>query len=267
MSLSVGEAQFISSCIKNGIRFDERSLDEFRSITIDLDSIPQACGSVRIRSGRKIDIIVAIKSEITNPLPEYPDRGMVSFSLEDTSVSIDDNKHDYEILISKIQNIILSLLPMDLVSQLCIVPEKYVWKLIIDCQILCTDGGVNGLDFISIGVNYALNQCSLPKVYEETSGDATNQLIVDDKIMLKLNTDSLVQTITLAFYFEENRVHFISDPSSDEEKCANGVIVFGFNCLHELSFSRFMSGALPIASFIEAARVALLIHRGLFPKK
>lgn len=246
IQLSEGESGFIKSAIHNGIRLDGRLNNQYREISIDLNPIPQACGSVRVKSGSSVEVVVAVKADITVPSFDKPDSGDVCISIDDSSNALDDNRYDYEILISQLHSLLSGCVSEEFKKQLCIVPGKFAWRLTADCLIFCSDGGLFATDMLSLGLICALKECTLPTVRFESSGDATSQLLLDQEKVCRFEVSSIPQLVSLAVFEQNSSVDslFIVDPTQKEEICADALVVVGTSSSAGIVSVRTISGLL-----------------------
>ena len=81
MNFSEGERAFVAQCAANGCRLDGRGARDFRHFTTQLDVVPQATGSARVRLG-KTDVFVGVKVELGEPTEETPDCGRIEFFVD-----------------------------------------------------------------------------------------------------------------------------------------------------------------------------------------
>ena len=81
MNISVGERQYIAASTAKGCRLDGRGTEAFRRVAAQLDVVPQATGSARVRLG-KTDVFVGIKVELGQPAVDAPDCGRIEFFVD-----------------------------------------------------------------------------------------------------------------------------------------------------------------------------------------
>lgn len=67
--------------LEQGIRFDNRKLDEYREVVIEEGVSKNAEGSARVKIG-ETDVIVGIKLTIDKPYPDIPDEGTMMVGVE-----------------------------------------------------------------------------------------------------------------------------------------------------------------------------------------
>ncbi len=149
-----------------GIRRDGRGLKDFRDLQIEDSVLPQVNGSAHVRLGNVTEVICSVKLDISEPVNNVPDRGLVTFSLDfSPSCRLDlDDRHRTDLsktLAERLQNILLGSSSIDLES-LCIIRGKYCWLVHIDVLVYQLDG--DPLDICSIASYVALKCTRVPKV-------------------------------------------------------------------------------------------------------
>lgn len=81
MNISDGERDYIVECITQGCRADGRGLLACRRAITELDVVPQATGSARVRLG-ETDVFVGVKVELGEPHDAAPDCGRIEFFVD-----------------------------------------------------------------------------------------------------------------------------------------------------------------------------------------
>ncbi len=71
----------VHNLLQKGVRIDNRKHDEYRSISVQKNVIPNANGSALARIG-KSQVLAAVKFDIGAPYPDKPDEGTMSFNAE-----------------------------------------------------------------------------------------------------------------------------------------------------------------------------------------
>jgi len=71
----------IKEYLGRGKRFDGRTPEEFRKITIEKDISKKAEGSVRVRLG-KSEVLVGVKMSVVEPYPDSQDEGVLMTTAE-----------------------------------------------------------------------------------------------------------------------------------------------------------------------------------------
>lgn len=181
LKLSASERQYILDGIRDNIRADGRSRNQFRQYTIVTgqqsdDSVgrgPQqhreqpalilSNGSARVffASGAT-HIICSVKAELSHPSPEKPTMGQFEIHVDSLTSAAsrrkteEDNNHLKSILSALLVTHLLDL------EALCIAPG-YAWKLNVDLLVL-SGTAANLVDPCSHVIQAALQQTLLPNV-------------------------------------------------------------------------------------------------------
>src|ERR1700733_5493925 len=87
--LSSSERDFVVQGVAAAIRSDGRELHQFRPFLVELNPVPQAAGSARIKLGRT-DILVSIKTDLGPPDLNEPLLGKVQCAVECSAGSAQD---------------------------------------------------------------------------------------------------------------------------------------------------------------------------------
>lgn len=230
--LSAAERDFIEGGAEQGVRADGRAALDVRPVTLETGVLPNAYGSARVRIGRVTDILVGIKAEVAEPVMETPDEGLLSFSVECSSLASPDfvgrGAADLNAeLVRLLSRLYASSATQRLRKGLCLIGGKKCWVLHIDALVL--DSGGNLFGALSLAVRAALRVVVLPGVVV-IPGEADD----DDDIEVDEETFSLVKfaedapvAVTLSAV-GANRTH-LADCSSEEEVCAKFALTVGVN--------------------------------------
>lgn len=184
----------IKGYLSEGKRFDGRSLDEFRDLTIETGVSNKAEGSARVKLG-KTEVIVGIKMDVVSPYPDSPNKG----NLMVTSELLPLSSPRFESGPPKFPAIELGRLIDRAIREgkfidfekLCIKEGEKVWAVFIDIYSINNDG--NLIDAAGIGAVAALKSAVMPKYDEETEKVAYGEF-TDKKIPLSDKTP-IVTTI------------------------------------------------------------------------
>lgn len=156
--------------LSQGKRFDERALDEFREISVELGFAKNAEGSARVKLG-KTEVIAGVKMDVAEPYPDSKDKG----NLMVTSELLPLSSPRYELGPPKFPAIELGRLidrgiresKFIQLDKLCIKEGEKVWTVMIDIYPLNDDG--NLVDAAGIAAILALKNTKIPK-YDEKEG-------------------------------------------------------------------------------------------------
>lgn len=172
---SAAEQLYTLQGVADDLRDDGRGRLDFRHITLEVGLFPQTSGSARVQLGGA-DVLVAVMTELAEPIAESPDMGCVRVSIGCVSGSVASRLPDYSApnpddriswLEASLQMLYTNKTIPDALRALCIVPGAQCWKLRIHVQLLDVDGCP--LDAISIGVAAALRSTRIPKISATTS--------------------------------------------------------------------------------------------------
>jgi exosome complex component RRP42 len=199
----------IKEFLKEGKRFDERKLEEFRDIIIETGISKKAEGSARVKIG-DTEVIVGVKMDIGEPYPDSQDEGNMTVSAELTPMSSDR----FESGPPRIESIELARIidrgiresKMIDFKKLCIKEGEKVWTAFIDIYTINDDG--NLLDAAGIAAVAALKDSKIPKYNEETGRTMFGEW-TEEKLPLKYS----ILSCTVYKVGEE----LIIDPNREEE--------------------------------------------------
>jgi len=229
--LSAAERAYIQQGIEQNVRYDGRARLDYRPFSVQLDAVPTANGSARIKLDNT-DVTVAVKVEIQEPGYSTPSQGSIVCSVDcSPSVSL-----EYEGLGSQnvntqlscdLERILCDSHTIDL-KQLCIIPGKQVWVLYVDALVL--DSGGNVLDALFLAAKAALKHTKIPAV-DVVEGDKVGELqiaVSDDPFeskSLTLDNDKIPICVSLV----KIGSCVVVDPCIDEESCMAARITVALN--------------------------------------
>ncbi|GIU69889.1 MAG: RNA-binding protein [Candidatus Woesearchaeota archaeon] len=201
----------IIECLDKGIRYDNRSKEEFRDIEIKTGIIETAEGSAYVRCGNT-EVIAGVKMSVDKPFPDTPDEGILMVGAElyplsnpkyeagppdNTAIEV-ARVIDRGIRESKsIDN-----------TKLCISSGEKVWAINVDIAPLNDDG--NLIDVGSIAAVAAILNARFPK-YE------------NEKVNYKIKTDERIpfSKIPVAVTVLKLGNNYIVDPTELEQEAAD----------------------------------------------
>ena len=164
-TLSHTESLYIRRGCESGIRSDGRGVSDYRALQIENSILPHVNGSSRVRLGNGMEAICSVKLDVVQPMPNFPDRGLVTVSADfspSCGLKVDD-RHRAELsgrLRERLQSIILGSSCINLES-LCIIFGKFCWLVHVDFVMCQLDG--DPLDICSIASYVALKSTIVPK--------------------------------------------------------------------------------------------------------
>ncbi len=208
----------ILKLLSKNLRQDQRKLDEFRKIEIELDVVEMAEGSARVKVG-DTEVIAGVKLKIEKPFPDTPDEGILMVNTELTPLS----NPEFESGPPSIESIEIARVidrgireghAMD-VKKLCIEPGEKVWVVNVDICPINHDG--NLLDVGAIAAMAALYSARFPE-------------IEDDKVNYKKKTDKKLPLIEEPLPVTVFKIgdKFLIDPTENEEKVIDSRVTFTF---------------------------------------
>ncbi|MCB9359466.1 exosome complex protein Rrp42 [Candidatus Woesearchaeota archaeon] len=201
--------------LKQGIRADGRSPEEYRDVTIETDVVANAEGSARVRIG-DTEVIAGVKMAIETPYPDTPDQGNFMVNVELLPMS----NPEFESGPPSIDAIELARVTdrgireskaID-TKRLCIEEGKHAWGVIVDiCPI---NAAGNLFDAASIAALAALKNTKLPETDK-----------IDDRLIVnyKKKTDESLPLTKLPIAITINKIEgfLLVDPTSAEEKAVD----------------------------------------------
>lgn len=235
--LSVAEREFIEHGAEQGFRSDGRSSLDLRPVTLETGVLPNASGSARVRIGKVTDILVGIKPEVTQPLQRTPDEGILSFSVECSSLASPDfvgrGAADLNAqLVQMLSRLYASDATRALRQDLCLIATKKCWVLHIDALVL--DSGGNLFGALSLAVRAALRVLTLPGVVViEGEADEDDDIEIDEEeFRFVKHTDDAPVAVTLSVITMSSACSgtaYFADCTSEEETCACFAVTVGVN--------------------------------------
>jgi exosome complex component RRP42 len=233
------DAQKIKEAIKKSKRFDNRKFEEVRDFNIDLDIIPSADGSARIKMGNT-EIIAGIKFVVGEPYPDNPDEGSIIFNLELSGISGPDYSTGRPSIESiefgrVADRVIRSSECIDL-KKLCIKKGEKTFLVFIDSYVINSDG--NLIDAVQYAAMAALLNAKIPKLdddYNIIEKEYTSQALPIDK-----------NKIPVSFTFEKIDGNLLLDPTYAEENASDVRFSIGVVGNNIVSYHKGKTGTLKV---------------------
>lgn len=230
--LSEAERAYIEAGAAQGIRGDGRGMLDLRPVTLETGVLPTASGSARVRIGGVTDILVGVKAEVVEPSVDAPDEGLMSFSVECSSLASPDfvgrGGADLNAELSQLlTRLYASSATRELRRGLALIPGKKCWMLHVDALVLDSGGNLYGA--LSLAVRAALRVVLLPRVFIiPGEADDDDEIEVDEEVFERLSkSEDAPVAVTLSAV--GGRGIYIADSSSEEETCAKAAITMGVN--------------------------------------
>ena len=210
----------IHDYLKEGKRFDNRGLLDYRDVVIETGISINAEGSARVRVG-KTEIVAGVKMNVSEPYTDHEDEGTLITTLELTPTA----SYRFELGPPRIEAIEMARIVDRTVREskyidfkkLCIKKGEKVWSVMLDLFPLNDDG--NLLDVACIAAVAALKDARVP-VFDEETGKVKFGEWTDKKV-------SLAKDIPLLFTFHKIGDHIILDPVVEEEESSDARISIG----------------------------------------
>jgi exosome complex component RRP42 len=195
----------INKLIEKNQRFDGRTREQFRQITIETGYVNRAEGSAMVNLGNT-RVLAGVKSIVGEPFADTPDRGVLTTNAEliplasETFESGPPKQASIE-LARVVDRGIREGHAVDL-SKLCIKPSEEVWINFVDIHALDYDG--NLFDAANIAAVAALKSAIIPAAKFEKGEDYPFPM----------------EHIPISATFAKIAGHLVADPSFDEENVA-----------------------------------------------
>ncbi|MEK6919315.1 MAG: RNA-binding protein [Nanoarchaeota archaeon] len=213
----------IAEYLLQGKRFDGRTAQEFRDITITLGASNMAEGSATVKLG-KTEVIAGVKMNVGTPYPNEEESGTMSVGME--LLPLSSNRYEAgppKFDATEIGRLIdrgLRDSGMIDFKKLCIKVGEKVWMINIDIYSINDDG--NLLDAAGIAAIAALRSAKMPK-YDETTGRVQFGEWTDNALPLDLS----VMPINVTFHKIGDK--FLVDPSAIEEDSSDSRMAIGLS--------------------------------------
>ncbi|KAK8814096.1 hypothetical protein WA158_007958 [Blastocystis sp. Blastoise] len=214
---------FYESFLEKSVRPDGREMNDCRSILVAPGNINTSQGSCIVRIGQTA-MICGLKLEPVKHSGEINETGNIDVSvmlspLCSTKFNVGKPSAESVALSQYLHDLCVNSL-IDL-SDLVIIPKKYVWTLHAD--LICLDYDGNAIDTATYALYGALKTLQIPKVEENVDGE----LIFDYDHCSQLALMNKIHSQTFGFFNQ----YIISDPTSFEEDIMTDrvTIVLGFD--------------------------------------
>jgi exosome complex component RRP42 len=210
----------IRAYLQDGNRFDKRSPEEFREITVETGVSKNAEGSARVKIG-KTEVIVGVKMDVGTPYPDAQDKGNLMVTAELLPLSSPrfesgPPKFPAIELGRVIDRGIRESKFIDL-EKLCIKKGEKVWTVFVDIYSINDDG--NLLDAAGLGAVLALKDAKIPKYDEKT------EMVVYGELTSKKLTLSKETPLSLTIHKIGDSL--IVDPTREEEDISETRVTIG----------------------------------------
>jgi len=199
----------IAELISHGKRLDERGLNDFREVQLEVGVIERAEGSARVRLG-KTEVMVGIKIEIGEPFSDVPNQGVLTVNAELVPLASPKFEpgppNENAIELARVVDRGIRESKAISTEKLCIIPGKKVFIVFVDLWVLNHDGNL-----IDASAMAALAALLNTKIF--------NYEIKDDEIKIKPGYTQLpVVDHPIAVTFAKINDKFVVDPWLVEEQ-------------------------------------------------
>ncbi|GMS89414.1 hypothetical protein PENTCL1PPCAC_11589 [Pristionchus entomophagus] len=225
---SLTERQFVLDGIREGVRTDERGLEDFRQALLVLGKQP---GSALCTIGNT-KVMCAVSASITQPTRSRPHKGIISVEVDMSPMA--SPAHEANRLGNKGLELtrLLEMLLRDSrcidVESLCIRAKKEVWKMRVDVRVLDDDGSL--VDCASLAAATALQHYSRPDV--TVLPECTKIHSEYDKMLVPLSIYHM--PICVTFGISTDLRSTIVDPTERESHYLDGALIIGCNRRREV---------------------------------
>jgi len=135
----------VAELISHGKRLDERGLNDYREVQIEVGIIERAEGSARVRLG-KTEIMVGTKIEVGEPFPDVPNEGVLTVNAELVPLASPKFEpgppNENAIELARVVDRGIRESKAISLEKLCITPGKKVFVVFVDVYVLNDDGNL-----------------------------------------------------------------------------------------------------------------------------
>eukprot|EP00055_Hartaetosiga_balthica_P007830 m.27615 g.27615 ORF g.27615 m.27615 type:complete len:280 (-) comp5960_c0_seq1:75-914(-) len=229
--VSSAEKEFIVGGVDANIRIDGRSREERRPLEVQSGVVSNANGSARAKL-MGTDILVGVKLEVSDPISESPDEGVIEFlvSASRSSVSGLGGRSGGAItrtLTSLLETLHMTASPIDM-KALCIISGEAVWHIKVDILVLQCLGG-NIAECMIAAVKAALEDTTIPNstVVRDSDGNPVDFDLSSDPFDV-FHLEGAKRFPTVVHYGVIGNRYFL-DPTLEEEACCDSVVLVGIS--------------------------------------
>lgn len=209
--------QFMQTILNSGTRHDGRKFDESRHVLVSCDCVTSANGSSLIKFGTS-SVMCGISTSLVKPNTDKPDEGIIEIDVRFSNTCTNELDNPDRTTISgyvrECVKKILSHAKCINLSQLCLIPRKYCWKIMLEIICLNMDGSIVDLSLLATLV--ALKKCKLRKYEIETEFGLITPTNEYEKIEIR--------TCPMLCTFVIIDKHLLIDPTMNEEELSDSTI-------------------------------------------
>lgn len=256
--ISTLEKNYIIKLLKQGQRLDNRKLMEYRPVRIINSFVPKAEGSADIYLG-DTRVIAGVKYDIGQPFSDNPDEGVCTVASEFLPLASpmfeSGPPGEESIQLARVVDRGIRHSNCLDYKSMCIIPNKSVYILFVDCYIMDHYG--NLIDATAIAAIVALLSTKLPGAKVE------NDQVIWDNTEKPLKVNEIPLSIT--FGKLENII--FADPALAEEFVMDGSISFAVDESGNIcSVQKFGNAAWTVDEIVEASKKAIELANELRAK-
>lgn len=249
----------IKQYLRQGKRFDERNLDEFRELSIETNVSKNAEGSARVKVGQT-EVIVGVKLDVAEPYPDSLDQGNLMVTAELLPLSsprFETGPPKFEAIeLGRVLDRVIRESKFIDLKKLCIKEGEKAWTVFIDIYSINDDG--NLLDAAGIGIIAALKTARMPK-YDETEGKVVFGELTEHKIPLS-------KEIPISITIYKIGDSLVVDPTKEEEDVSDTRVTVGSTNGIISSMQKGNSIALEVKELYEILDLIEASYKKILPK-
>lgn len=178
-----GSVEHLRKALEANIRYDDRTKEQFRDISIEYGVSNTADGSAKITCG-DTEIIIGVSLTVGSPFPDRPDEGALMVACELLPIaheSIESGPPSINAIeISRVIDRGIRESGAIDVKKLCIEEGEKVWIINVDLIPINHDGNI--IDVGALGAIAAIKETVFPKLLEDNTVDYKEK--TDKKVQL-----------------------------------------------------------------------------------
>lgn len=264
--ISDHEREFVAGGVAANIRSDGRERFDFRCMSLQVGVITGCNGSARLQMSNS-DILVGVKVDLGEPNPDFPDAGIVQFSVECCPGAAPEfegrGTEELNLELERCLESVLAHSGAINLKSLCVLPGQQCWIVYVDVLVL--DSAGNLFDTISIATRAALHNTKLPKFTlsgTDEDGEGEIEIEISDDVEDGVALD--VSNMPICVSLTKIGAWFVADTTIEEELCAEARLTFGVNDKgFVFTLNKGGSGGIDPAVLSEMIQVAKKIGVGL----
>lgn len=262
---SDGELALAVSGVTDNFRLDGRSCFDIRTTSVRVNVISSCNGSAQVQS-KNCNITVGIKVEVSAPLLDEPDSGLVEINVNCSANANPkfEGRGGEDIaqeIVFVLSNSIASAIDR---KALCISEGHKVWAIYIDVLILECSCVSQLIDLSALGIKAALIDTRVPRLIADEEDANDFVLSADSEEYCPVDTKEIPILLTLT------RIHdqYVADVTEEEAAAGIARLTLAFDAQGSLSYTKKSgSGSLhpdPMKEVLgKAQNLAIKIHQDL----